>query len=90
MSTSNHRSADRTGRVLASVAVAAIAALAVIASFGHRSVSAQAQADPVSSFVSPLVRDSAPTPFVTDPSLPPASSALEHAAGGPTEIATTF
>ncbi len=90
MSTSNHRSADRTSRALASVAVAAIVALAAIASFGHRSVSAQAQAEPASSLASPLVRDSLPTAFVTDPSVPSAASALERYAGEVAELAATF
>ena len=87
---SNHRPTDRTGRALVAVAVAAMAALALMASVGHRSARADTQDGTPSSLVSSLLSDVAPTVPMTDPSVPPASSALEHAAGGQVEPTATF
>ncbi len=87
---SNHRSSDRIARTLVTVAVTALAGLAIFCSLGHRSVRAEAQPGPASGLVSQLVHDPLPIAAATDPSLPSASSALEHAAGAQAEIATTF
>lgn len=78
----NARFADRTGRVLVSVAVAGIAGLMAVATFGHRPVRAEAHAVAASSLAS--------TSAVDDPSLPSASSVLEHVADHDTETAATF
>lgn len=82
--------ADRTGGLLASVAVAGIAGLLVIATFGHRPVRAEAFAGPVSSFASTTGEERASTSAWTDPSLPSASSVLEHAVDHETEAVATF
>ena len=87
---SNHRPADRTGRALVAVLVAAVAALALMASFGHRSARAEAQVVTPASPMSAFVLDAASTAAMTDPSVPSASSALEHAVDGQLEATATF
>ncbi len=82
--------ADRTGQALVSLAVAAIAGLMVIATFGHPPVRAGAQAAAASSLVSPNGSGQAPTTAFTDPSLPSASSVIERAVDAGTETAATF
>ena len=82
--------ADRTGQALVSVAVAAIAGLMVIATFGHPPVRAGAQAAAASSLVAPNDKGPASTAAFTDPSLPSASSVIERAVDSGTEIAATF
>ncbi len=86
----NARLGGRTGRVLVSVAVAGIAGLMAIATVGHRPVRAEAQAGPASSLASPTGEDRASTSVFADPSLPSASSVLEHVVDHDTEAAATF
>ena len=68
----------------------AVAGLLVIATFGHRPVRAEAFAGPVSSFASTTGEERASTSAWTDPSLPSASSVLEHAVAHETAPVATF
>jgi hypothetical protein len=82
--------ADRTGQALVSVAVAAIAGLMVIATFGHPPTRAEAQAAAVPSLVSPAGDGPTSTSAFTDPSLPSAASVIEQAVDAGPETAATF